>query len=340
MSDPFDILASDDQPVMPRAVFAAELRAQIEALLGIPDLPTTQGPLTERSIPMSNAVTPYLTVSGGLAALDFYAAAFGAAVGQRVVMDDGRLGHAEFAIGGATFYLSDEFPEMGVASPTTLGGTPIALHLEVDDVDTAFAAAVAAGATSQMEPADQPHGARHGTLVDPFGHRWMLSQQIEEVSTATYGERLRTQGMTLATPTSSGGGIWAALNYADAVAGIRYCVDVLGFVEDLVVPGEAPGEIVHSQLRWPEGGVVQAASATREDSADGNHSVFASRPVGGESLYVITADPMAVYARCQAAGSEVALEPMAPDYDPDGLVFTIRDPEGNLWSFGTYAGVS
>ncbi|MDA3039266.1 MAG: glyoxalase, partial [Actinomycetota bacterium] len=86
------------------------------------------------------------------------------------------------------------------------------------------------------------------------------------------------------------------------------------------------------QLRWPEGGVVQAASANRS----GN--LFSERPTGSESLYVITRDPMAVHARCVAAGVEVISEPEAPDYDPDGLVFTIRDPEGNLWSFGTYRG--
>jgi PhnB protein len=292
---------------------------------------------------MTTRVTPYLTVHDGNAALAFYATAFGAVESQRVVMDDGRLGHAEFLLGSVTFFLSDEFPEMGVTSPRTLGGTTTALHLEVADVDTAFARAVAAGATSVMDPADQPHGARHGTLIDPFGHRWMLSQQIETVSLDELAARFGAGGMNLvvgpgavvaAAPTTPNGGIWAALNYANAEAGVRYLVEVYGFEPQLVVPGEGPGEIAHSQLRWPEGGVVQAASATREDN------VFAARPTGAESLYVITADPLAVYRRCVDAAADVVLEPMAPDYDPDGLVFTVRDPEGNLWSFGTYAGES
>jgi uncharacterized glyoxalase superfamily protein PhnB len=128
------------------------------------------------------------------------------------------------------------------------------------------------------------------------------------------------------------GGIWAALNFADARAGIAFMVDVLGFEDQLIVPGEDDSIIVHSQLRWPEGGIVQAGSANRPDN------VYSMRPTGAESLYVITRDPDAVYQRCLAAGVEVVTPPLTPDYDPDGSVFTIRDPEGNLWSFGTYAG--
>lgn len=144
----------------------------------------------------SRLVTPYLTVHDGSGALDFYRQAFGAAETMRVIVDEstGQLGHAEFCVGDVLFYLSDEFPEMGVLSPRTLGGTSIALHLEVDDVDHLFAQAVSAGATSLAPPADQPHGARHGTLVDPYGHRWMLSQPTEEVSLEAYADRMRAEG--------------------------------------------------------------------------------------------------------------------------------------------------
>ena len=293
-------------------------------------------------MPFSRA-TPYLTVHDGNTALEFYAAAFGAVEMMRVVMDEatGQLGHAEFRIGDTAFFLSDEFAEMGVVSPRTLGGTAMAIHLDVDDVDSVFDAAVAAGADAFSPPADQPHGARHGLVIDPFGHRWMISQQIEDVGLADYETRMREVGAAVTgTPEltrpeltlRSQGGIWAALNYADARSGIRFMIDVLGFEADLVVPGEDPAVIEHSQLRWPEGGIVQAGSANRP----GN--VFSERPIGTGSLYVITDDPMAVHARCVAAGAEVVSEPEAPDYDPTGLVFTIRDAEGNLWSFGTYDG--
>lgn len=130
----------------------------------------------------------------------------------------------------------------------------------------------------------------------------------------------------------SNNGIWAALNYEDAQAGIRFLTEVLGFEERLVVPGEDPGVVEHSQFIWPEGGTIQAASANRP----GN--VFSQRATGQQSLYVITSDPDAVYRRCVDAGAKVLMEPESPDYDPEGSVFTIEDPEGNLWSFGTYAG--
>ncbi len=173
-----------------------------------------------------------------------------------------------------------------------------------------------------------------------YGLTWK-SAATEALPAGEMAERMAAAGMTMtsaeppappAGATPELGGIWAALNYADAPAGIRFLVEVLGFEEVLVVPGEEPGVVEHSQLRWPEGGVVQASSADRP----GN--VFSARPIGAENLYVITRDPLAVWGRCTAAGVEVVVAPQAPAYDPDGLVFSVRDPEGNLWSFGTYAG--
>ncbi len=326
-------LGGMEVPVEPRPEFAADLRRRLEQRLD-PDIPTIAVP--PRRIPMTTHATPYLAVHDGAAALSFYTSAFGAIEVMRVVMEPSRIGHAEFRIGAATFYLSDEFPEIGVVSPRTLGGSSVTLHLEVGDVDTMYAEVVEAGAEALAEPADQPHGARHGTLVDPFGHRWMLSQQVEQVPAEVYGERLASYGMRLeqtpAVHRPAAGGIWAALNFADADAGIAFMVEVLGFVPDLVVQDAEPGIVAHSQLRWPEGGIIQAASAHRP----GN--VFSDRPVGSDSIYVITADPMVVYDRCLGAGVDILMEPGAPDYDPQGLVFSIRDPEGNLWSFGTYDG--
>lgn len=144
--------------------------------------------------PIATAVVPYLTVHDAAGALAWYGQAFGAEEQLRVVGANGLLGHAELRIGDATLYLSDEHPAMGVVSPVALGGTPFALHLTVADVDGLFARAVAAGATPQREPEDQPHGARHGTLVDPYGHRWMLSQPVEDVSLDDYAARSEGSG--------------------------------------------------------------------------------------------------------------------------------------------------
>src|SRR5207302_6078467 len=120
-------------------------------------------------------LTPYLAVKDAAAAIEFYKAGLGATEEFRMTGDDGRIGHAEIHIGDDVLYLADEFPEMAVVSPQTLGGTPVTLHLNVADVDATFAQAVAAGATSLREPADQFYGDRNATILDPFGHRWMLS---------------------------------------------------------------------------------------------------------------------------------------------------------------------
>lgn len=349
MTDPFDALAAPPEPQTPRPRFVRELRALLVEELGLagePNHPATidlpgRKPMSTSTTtaPVATAVTPYLTAHDAVAALDWYSAAFGAVEQFRVVGDGGKLGHAEFTIGTARFMLSDEHPALGVVSPTTLGGTPFALHLEVADVDTMFERAVAAGATAQREPEDQPHGARHGTLVDPFGHRWMLSQQLEDLTIDDYAARSEGSGFRVergagATPASDGpyrDGIWTVVTYADPLEGIRFVTEVLGFEEFVLVTAEDdPSTIVHSEYRWPEGGIVQVASWV-----EGNE--FIPRP-GEQGVYVVTADPHRVWERCRAAGVEVIREPEEPHYDPGGMGFSVRDPEGNAWSFGSYAG--
>jgi len=128
------------------------------------------------------SATPYLCCKGALAALDFYRDAFGAEERLRIAGKDGSIGHADIAIEGAVIMLSDEWPEGGVFSPHTLGGSPVTVHLYVGDVDEFTARAVEAGATVLRPVADQPYGDRSASLRDPFGHRWMVATRKEEVS--------------------------------------------------------------------------------------------------------------------------------------------------------------
>jgi PhnB protein len=217
MTDPFEALRSTHEPRPPREEFARRLRARVVAALGLDDgdaVPTITLPGRSRAMPgtippttpttTATEVTPYLTVAGGVAALEWYAEAFGAVEEFRVVGDDGRLGHAEFTIGDARFMLSEEYPEIGVRSPASLGGTPVALHLSVAAVDALFDRAVAAGATSLRPPADQPHGSRHGVLIDPYGHRWMLSQPLEAFDLDTYRRRSEGTGYRVIAPARTG----------------------------------------------------------------------------------------------------------------------------------------
>ena len=125
-------------------------------------------------------------------------------------------------------------------------------------------------------------------------------------------------------------GIWPVVGYHDGNAAIAFVTDVLGF-EELVLVRDPDNRIVHSEYRWPEGGIVQIASA---DPAN----PFVPEPGQKGGVYVVTADPHAVWGRCRSAGLEAIREPQSPHYDPDGMVFSVRDHEGNAWSFGTYAG--
>ncbi len=142
------------------------------------------------STTITTTVTPYLIVTGGNDAIDFYERAFGAVVTLRIDQPDGRIGHAAVNIAGAEFSLADEFPELSIVSPTTLGGTTTTLTLIVPDVDDVVARAVEAGATVLRAVADEFYGARAGTIIDPFGHRWTVTTPNEQLSEDEIQRRL------------------------------------------------------------------------------------------------------------------------------------------------------
>jgi PhnB protein len=124
-------------------------------------------------------VTPYLIVRGAKKAIEFYKKAFGAVETMRMDMPGDRLGHAEIRIDGAPVMLADEFPEMQIVGPETLGGAGVSMLIYVKDVDAAAKRAVDAGATIIKPVQDQFYGDRSGTLQDPFGHKWTLASRKE-----------------------------------------------------------------------------------------------------------------------------------------------------------------
>ena len=125
--------------------------------------------------------------------------------------------------------------------------------------------------------------------------------------------------------------VWPTLVYDDARAAIRFLNDAFGFAESLVVANDTDDAVVeHAQLRWPEGGGVMLGSANRP----GN--MFSQRPTGAASVYVVTSDPDAVHDRAVAHGA-VVFSPLV-EHDYGGRGFSVTDIEGNIWSFGTYAG--
>jgi PhnB protein len=135
-------------------------------------------------------VTPYLVIKGAAAAIDYYKKALGAVEMMRMPQADGRVGHAEIKLGEAVVMLADEFPEMNIVSPTTLGNTPVGLLLYVEDADATFNKAVALGAKVEKPMADQFYGDRTGTIKDPFGHKWTIATHKEDVTPEEMNRRM------------------------------------------------------------------------------------------------------------------------------------------------------
>jgi PhnB protein len=137
-----------------------------------------------------HTITNYLIVNDAKAAIEFYKQAFGATEQFRLPMPDGRVGHAELKIGDSIIMLADEFPEMDAKSPLAYGGTPVSMLIYVEDVNTAFPRALAAGGKELRPLQDQFYGDRSGTLVDPFGHKWSLATHVEDVSPEEMNRRM------------------------------------------------------------------------------------------------------------------------------------------------------
>ena len=128
-----------------------------------------------------HSVTPYLSIKGAAAAIDYYKKVFGATELFRMAGPDGKIGHAEIKIGDSPIMLADEFPEMEFVSPKTLGGSPVGMMIYVDDVDTMFKQAITAGGQEIKPLQNQFYGDRSGTLKDPFGHVWTVATHVEDV---------------------------------------------------------------------------------------------------------------------------------------------------------------
>lgn len=194
--DPLNVLHDGDLPETPDPEFAARLRERLESAVSIfevqpnrtrgVEMSGTDTAIAELNVPTAPAVEatvprpaalPYLAVAGARDAISWYVDALGATlVGEPIVMDDGRVGHAELALGGGTLYLADEYPEIGLRAPAPQA-VSVSLMLAVADTDAALERARAAGAGVQREPYEN-YGSRSAAIIDPFGHRWMLSGPV------------------------------------------------------------------------------------------------------------------------------------------------------------------
>jgi PhnB protein len=129
-----------------------------------------------------HTITPHIVVAGAARAGEWYARALGAREVERVAVPDGRLMSLHLRFGDSAVMVADEFPEMGVLGPLSIGGTPIVLNVYTEDVDALWQRALGAGAEVHQPLQDAFWGDRHGQLADPFGHRWGLAQRIRDVA--------------------------------------------------------------------------------------------------------------------------------------------------------------
>lgn len=143
------------------------------------------------SVPQGfHTVTPHLVVQDIEAAIEFYKNALGAQEQYRMLTPDGQsTTHAELKLGDSFIFLGGECPNMEIQSPVALNGSPVTLHLYVDDVDAWFNRAVSAGAKVTMPVQDMFWGDRYGKIVDPFGHHWSIATQIEKLSPEEINQR-------------------------------------------------------------------------------------------------------------------------------------------------------
>ncbi len=138
-------------------------------------------------------VIPYLAVAGAAAAIDWYVSVLGGKERMRMPMPGDLIGHAEIEFGDSMVMLADANPDWGNRDPKDLGGSPVSVMMYVTDVDALHAAAVKAGATSEMEPKDQFYGDRSAAFVDPWGHKWHIASHVEDVSEEEMGRRMAEQ---------------------------------------------------------------------------------------------------------------------------------------------------
>ncbi len=260
--DPFQQLRPSE-PAPPDPRFVDRLRRRIVAALDRTDLPvinlperTTAMTDTTTTATMTATITPYICVSPAADAIEWYRANLGAVETIRYTGDDGRVGHAELAIGGAPIFLSDEYPELDVVSPTTVGGTATTLHLRVPDVDATYELVVAGGGRASHPPKDEAYGDRSFSAVDPFGHRWMIqtpisSPSVEEIQAKVTDYTITTPGEPAPTtaptkpPVEVG---YVTFASPDTAAATRFYGALFGWVTEPGNSGEGYAHVANTRL--------------------------------------------------------------------------------------------
>jgi PhnB protein len=326
---------------LPRPEFKVRLKSELErrALMATTAkaVPTVS---KVKPIPEGyHSVAPYLMVRDAARAMEFYKQAFGATEVMRLRMPNGKIGHAEIQIGDSRIMLSDEFPEYGNRSPEAFGGSPVIISLFVEDVDALASKAVANGAKILRPVSDQFHGDRSGRLMDPFGHVWIVSTHIEDVSPEEIERRAEA---FMKEQVVSAGEKQAPTQPAKAASGVRE-----GFhtVTPYITAHEAPELLDFVKQAF---GAEELLRTT--GSAGGMHAEVrigdSMMMIGGggawrgtptpTALHLYVPDTDATYQRALQFGATSMHEPMDQPYGERSA--SVKDGAGNQWYIATYFG--
>lgn len=283
--------------------------------------------------------TAFLIMNDAARAIEFYKRAFGAVETMRLTGPGDKIGHAEIRIGNSTIMLADEFPDYGALSAQTIGGSPVKIHLQVDDVDAMAARALAAGAKVLRPVQDQFYGERSGQFTDPFGYTWMISTQTEQLT----AEEIESRFAALQQPSSAPSaavpneepkrtlpvpyirkGFRTLTPYLLATGAaklIEFFKAGFGAQEIFRVNRPPDNSVMHAELRLGDS-MLELSDGSEEFPPRAVWNIF----------YVNDAD--AVCASAIRAGA-TAIRPPAdqPWGDRTGV---LRDPSGNVWEVTTH----
>ncbi len=311
---------------LPRENFKQRLQSELERSESM----STQA----QPAPAPQSVTPRLRLKNAAAAIEFYKRAFGAREVMRFEAGGG-IPHAELAIGNSLIHVGDEAPEYGYPGPETLGGSPIALNLRVDDVDAFIEKAVAAGARPVLPITDQFYGDRSGSVADPFGYTWSVATRKENLTLEEMQARLAAmqQGRVEAekagvSPVPKGyRTVTPYLVVQDAAALIDFVKQTFGAEETFRTIGSGGG--IHAEVRLGDSMLMIGG---------GGPGLGWRGEAMPTALHVYVEDVDAVHRRGVAAGATVIQAPADQPYGERGG--SLRDPAGNHWYIATAKGSS
>ncbi len=315
---------------LPREEFKARLKSEL--LEGRRTMSTVAEPV----VAVRTSASPRLTFKDAAKAIEFYKQAFGAKETMRFEVG-GSIAHADITIGDSSIKLSEEWPEGGRFSAETLGFSPVELGLQVADVDSFAARAVAAGLKTVRPIKDQFYGRREGSFVDPFGYTWNIGTVKEELSVEEMHRRMK--GMTTG---PEGGqmsskekgvnpvppGFRTVTPYviaADGDAMLAFAKQAFGAEETFRAIGGAGG--IHGETRIGDTMLMMGGGIPGKP--------FNAKP-NTTALHVYVVDTDAAYEKALQAGATSVSEPQDHEYGERGA--GVKDPFGNYWYIATHKG--